>query len=159
MPDNTQKILTDIWHYFWIKCDGEKWSRKNTLKLHNGLQSCYCPVQKNLPKEAELARQVSRYLWRPPLNFKMIFSKPLFTIILSQKLCQIFVKFFCVFLGNKNLQWKVKVSSLTKQVSRIWVFHNEANDHMITKICSEIFFRNFRSIRLALEKITVSFYK
>jgi hypothetical protein len=27
-------------------------------------------VQKNLPRKAELAWQVSRYLWRPLLNFK-----------------------------------------------------------------------------------------
>ena len=28
--------------------------------------------------------QVSRYLWRPPWNFKIFFSRPLFIIILSQ---------------------------------------------------------------------------
>ena len=49
--------------------------------------------------------QVSRYLWRPPLNFKIFFSKPLFTIILSQKSCQISVRIFCVLPGTKNLQW------------------------------------------------------
>ena len=30
----------------WIKNDGEKWSRKNILKFHDGLQSCCGPVQK-----------------------------------------------------------------------------------------------------------------
>ena len=29
MPDITRKILTEIWHHFWVKNDGEKWSRKN----------------------------------------------------------------------------------------------------------------------------------
>ena len=48
------------------------------LKLTEPLQSCCCPVQKNLPSRAELAWQVSRYLWR--VNFK-INSRPLFTII------------------------------------------------------------------------------
>ena len=42
---------------------------KMILKFHDGLQSCCCPVQKNLPKKAELAWQVSRYLslhlWQP----------------------------------------------------------------------------------------------
>jgi hypothetical protein len=38
---------------------------KNILKFHDGLQSCCCPVPKNLPRKAELAWQVSRYLWRP----------------------------------------------------------------------------------------------
>ena len=28
MPDNTQIILTEIWHHFWLKNDDEKWSRK-----------------------------------------------------------------------------------------------------------------------------------
>ena len=32
---------------------------KNTLKFHDGLQSCCCPVQNNLPRKAELAWQVS----------------------------------------------------------------------------------------------------
>ena len=48
------------------------------------LQSCCCPLQKNLPRKAELAWLVSRYLWRGTWNFKIIFSRPLFTIILSK---------------------------------------------------------------------------
>ena len=32
------------------------------LKLNKPLQSCCCPVQKNLSRKAELAWQVSRYL-------------------------------------------------------------------------------------------------
>ena len=34
------------------------------LKFTKPLQSCCCPVQKNLLRKAELARQVSRYLLR-----------------------------------------------------------------------------------------------
>ena len=41
-----------------VKCGLEK----VILKFHDGLQSCCCPVQKNLPRKAELAWQVSRYL-------------------------------------------------------------------------------------------------
>ena len=57
------------------------------LKFSEPLQSCYCPVQKNLPRKAELARQVSRYLWRGSVNFKIKNSRSFFIIISSQK-CQ-----------------------------------------------------------------------
>ena len=40
------------------------------LKFTEPLQSYYCPVQKNLPRKAELAGQVSRYLWRGSVDFK-----------------------------------------------------------------------------------------
>ena len=43
-------------------------------------------------------------LWRGTWNVKIIFSRPLFTIILSQKWCQISVRSFCVLPGTKNLQ-------------------------------------------------------
>ena len=54
------------------------------LKFTGLLQSCCCPVQKNLPRKAEWAWQVSRYLWRGSVNFK-INSRPLFTIIFKAK--------------------------------------------------------------------------
>ena len=54
------------------------------LKLTEPLQSCCCPVQKYLPRLAELAWQLSRYLWRGSVNFK-INSRPLFTIIFKLK--------------------------------------------------------------------------
>merc|ERR1712051_555931 len=54
------------------------------LKLTEPLQSCCCPVQKNLPSRAELAWQVSRYLRRGSVNFK-INCRPLFTIIFKLK--------------------------------------------------------------------------
>ena len=50
------------------------------LKLTEPLQSCCCPVKKYLPRMAELAWQLCRYLWRGSVNFK-INSRPLFTII------------------------------------------------------------------------------
>jgi hypothetical protein len=71
---------------------------KIILKFHDGLQSSCCPVQKNLSRRAELAWQVSWPLW----NFKIIFSRPLLTIILSQKWCQISVRIFCVLPGTKT---------------------------------------------------------
>ena len=54
------------------------------LKLTEPLQSCCCPVQKYLPRMAELAWQLSRYLWRGSVNFK-INSRPLSTIICKLK--------------------------------------------------------------------------
>ena len=62
-----------------LKNDGKKWSK--TLFWNS--PSC-CSVQKNLPIKAELAQQVSRYLWRGLVNFKIDF-RPLFTIIFKLK--------------------------------------------------------------------------
>ena len=62
--------------------------------------------KKNLPRKAELAWQVSRYLWRPPLNLKIIFSRPFLPSFLSQKWCQISVRIFCVLSDTRNLQCK-----------------------------------------------------
>ena len=56
------------------------------LKFTEPLQSCCCPVQKDLPRRAELAWQVSRYLWRGSFNFKIKYSKSLFVIIFKPKL-------------------------------------------------------------------------
>ena len=33
VPDNTQKILMEIWHHFWLKNGDEKWSRKNYFEI------------------------------------------------------------------------------------------------------------------------------
>ena len=54
------------------------------LKLTEPLQNCSCPVQKYLPRMAELAWQLSRYIWRGWVNFK-INSRPLFAIIFKLK--------------------------------------------------------------------------
>ena len=54
------------------------------LKFTEPLQSYCCPVQKNLPRKAELARQVSRYLWRGSVDFKKK-SRPFFIIIFKLK--------------------------------------------------------------------------
>ena len=60
---------------------------KIILNFTEPLQSCCCPVQKNLPRKAELAWQISRYLWRGSVNSKIKDSIPLLSIILSKK-CQ-----------------------------------------------------------------------
>ena len=99
------------WHYhFLLKMMGEKWSRKNILKFHKLLQSCCCQVQKNLLRKAELAWQVSRYLWRGSWNFKLIISIPLFTIIFKPKMVISRVKSLihlsikCVLVGGYSVQ-------------------------------------------------------
>ena len=98
VPDNTQKILTEIWHHFWLKNDDEKWSRKNYFEIPRW------PSELLLPRKAELAWQVSRYLWRPPWNCKIFFSRPLFIIIFKAKWYQISIRIFCVLSGTRNLQ-------------------------------------------------------
>jgi hypothetical protein len=62
------------------------------LKLNEPLQSCCCPVQKNQPRKAELAWQVSRYLWRGSFNVKIKKFRPLFTIIFKPKMVILRVK-------------------------------------------------------------------
>ena len=66
-----------------LKNDGKKWPRIY-FEIDRPLQSCCCPVQKYLPRMAELAMQLSRYLWRGLGNFK-INSRPLFTFIFKLK--------------------------------------------------------------------------
>ena len=46
MPDITRKILTEIWHHFWVKNDGEKWSRKNYFKIQRWPSELLLPSAK-----------------------------------------------------------------------------------------------------------------
>ena len=102
VPDNTQKILTEIWHHFWLKNDGEKWSRKKYFKIPWWPSEVLLSSAKNLPRKAELAWQVSRYLWRPQWNFKIIFSRPLFIIIFKPKMVSNLRKnFLCIVWHQK----------------------------------------------------------
>ena len=57
---------------------------ESILKFTEPLQSCCCPVQKYLPRMAELAWQLSRYLWRGLVHFK-INSRPLLPSFVSSK--------------------------------------------------------------------------
>ena len=54
------------------------------MKLNEPLQSYCCPVQKKSAQKGWLAWQVSRYLWRVSVNFK-INSRALLTIIFKLK--------------------------------------------------------------------------
>ena len=57
-----KKFLRRFDTIFGLKMMVKRGLEKIILKFHDGLQSCCCPVQKNLPRKAELAWQVSRYL-------------------------------------------------------------------------------------------------
>ena len=85
------KVLECLYFMFFVVDpiqQAHKWSEITSkedfsfLKFTELLQSCCCPVQKNLPRKAELACQVSR----GSVNFKMKKSRPLFTIILKSKI-------------------------------------------------------------------------
>jgi hypothetical protein len=54
VPGNTQKILTDICHHFWLKNDGEKWSRKNYFEISRWPSE----IPANLPGQFNLSGQI-----------------------------------------------------------------------------------------------------
>ena len=76
------------------------------LKLNEPLQSCCCHVQKNQTRKAELAWQVSRYLWRGSVNFKIKNSRPLFAIIFKPKIVVSRFKIFKPFKVLWSGIWK-----------------------------------------------------
>ena len=105
------------------------------LKFTEPLQSCCCPLPKKLPIRAELAWQVSRYLWRGSVNFK-INSRPLFTIIFKLKNVNFRTRDFSPLIprvlggvsSNSILQspnWimlKIKrICTMSCQVTRLWL--------------------------------------
>ena len=61
-PNKWTKILSLEMTIFGLKMMVKSGLEKIILKFHVPLQSCCCPVQKNLPRMAELAWLVSRYL-------------------------------------------------------------------------------------------------
>ena len=80
------------------------------LKFSEPLQSYCCPVQNNLPRKAQLAWQVSTYLWRGSLNFKLKVSKSHKQIILSSltpKNQGNFLHFFA-YLLKSHKKWSIQ---------------------------------------------------
>ena len=61
-PRTATKILTLEMTIFGLKMMVKSGLEFFILKSYVPLQSCCCPVQKNRPRKAELAWQVSRYL-------------------------------------------------------------------------------------------------
>ena len=91
------KTLNSWNNDFWLKFDDEMWSRIFHFEIELAPPELLLPSAKNWPRKAELAWQVSRYIWRPPWNFKIIFSRPLFTIRFKPKMVSNLCKnFFCI---------------------------------------------------------------
>ena len=104
MPDNTRKILTEIWNHFWIKNDGEKWSRKNYFEIPRWPSE----IPANLPGQFSLSGQIFLHLAAAALKaIAESFLDHFSLSFLSLKWCQISVRIFCVLSGTKNLQWGV----------------------------------------------------
>ena len=103
MPGNTQKILTEIWHHFWLKMTVKSGLEKNILKFNGGLQ-CYLPTcHANSSFLGRFFCTGQQQLWRPSWNFEIIFLDHFSPSFLIQKWCQISVRIFCVLSGTRNL--------------------------------------------------------
>ena len=64
-------LLVNSWIQQQMKIKNDVTKVLSLGEIHEPLQSCCCPVQKNLSRKAELAWKVSRYLWRGWWNFKI----------------------------------------------------------------------------------------
>ena len=106
------------------------------LKLTEPLQSCCCPVQKYLPRLAELAWQLSRYLWRGSVNFK-INSRPLFTIIFKLKNDNFKTRDFSplierVLVGVRQKKWiQGALTKLSQSTHLLFVSYAHCRRHAI----------------------------
>ena len=89
VPGNRQQILTEIWHQFWEKNDGENICHWNFFISHEPYQSY------------QLAGNSERNLG----GQKIISIIYIFTIIFSQNWWQIFVRIFWALQGIIKLQW------------------------------------------------------
>ena len=98
VPANTHKILTEIWHHYWLKNDGENWSRKNYYEIPRWPSE----IPANLLGQFSLSGQ--QQLWRPSWNLKIIFPRPLFTIISKPKMVTNLCKNLSVLSSTRNLQ-------------------------------------------------------
>ena len=97
MPGITQKILTEIWHHFWLKMRMKSGLEKNILKFHGGLQRYLLTCQANSAFLGRFFCTGQQQLWRPSWNLKIIFSRPLFIIIFKPKMVSNLCKnFLCI---------------------------------------------------------------
>ena len=102
VPGNTQKILTEIWHHFWLKMMVKSGLEKNILKFNGGLQSYLLTYQANSTFLGRFFCTGQQQLWRPSWNFKIFFSRPLFTIIFKPKMVSNLCKnFLCIVWHQK----------------------------------------------------------
>ena len=82
VPDNTQKILTEICHHFWLKMMVKSGLERKVLKFHSGLQRYLLTCQAN---SASLGRFFLHWAAAAALKRLVEFqnnknSRPLFTI-------------------------------------------------------------------------------
>ena len=92
VPDSTQKILTEIWHHFWVKGSRKKY-----------FQFSWWPseIPTNLSGQFSLSGQIFLH-WaaatlKAIVEFWNIFSRPLFTIIFKPKMVSNLPKnFVCI---------------------------------------------------------------
>ena len=102
MPGNTQKILTEIWHHFWLKMMMKSGLEKIILKFHSGLQRYLLTCQANSALLGRFLCTGQQQLWRPSWNLKIIFSRPLFAIIFKPKMVSNHRKnFLCIVWHQK----------------------------------------------------------
>ena len=104
---------------------------KTILKFNGSLQRYLLTCQAN---SAFLGRFfcTGQQLWRPSWNFRIIFSRPLFTIIFKPKMVSNLRKNLCVLSGIKNLQSSVLTHELFNLINNIrnidisknWYFRN-----------------------------------
>ena len=78
------KILTEIWHHFWLKMMVNSGLVKVILKFNGGLQRYLLSCQANSAILGRYFCPGQQQLWRGSVNFK-INSRPLFTIIFKLK--------------------------------------------------------------------------
>ena len=86
VPGNTQKTLTEIWHHFWLKMMVKSGLEKIILKFHVPLQRYLLTSQANSAYLGRFFCTGQQQLWRGTWNFKIFFSRPLFTIIFKPKM-------------------------------------------------------------------------
>ena len=102
VPGNTQKILMEIWHHFWLKMMVKSGLEKIILKFNGGLQRYLLTCQANSAFLGRFFCTGQQQLWRPSWNFKIIFSRPLFIIIFKPKMVSNLHKnFLCIVWHQK----------------------------------------------------------
>ena len=117
---------------FGLKMMVKSGLEKFILKFHVPFQSCCCPVQKKLPRKAELAwlvisegaRGISKYF----------FSRPLFTIIFKPKMIISRLKILVTY--SSRTRWCEQLCVLCAKL--IVDISNDQNLHVIKTSFSKI---------------------
>ena len=109
VPGNTQKILTEIWHHFWLKMMMKMvkkkvfWNSTVAFTLQRYLLTCTANSA-FLDRFFALGSSNSEGHCGILKQFFLDHFSPIFS---SQKWCQISIRIFCVLSGIRNLQYKL----------------------------------------------------